>query len=33
MLFCSYFIFSLRNQRLIAGLSKAMGVALVGNNF
>ena len=30
---CSYVIFLLRDQRLIERLSKAMGVALVANNF
>ena len=33
MLFCSYAIFSLRDQCMIERLSKAMGAALVGNNF
>ena len=33
MLFCSYVIFLLRDQWMIARLSEAMGAALVGNNF
>ena len=33
MLFCSYFIFLLRDQWMIERLSKIIGVASVGNNF
>ena len=33
MLFCSYVMFLLRDQWLLERLSKAMGAALVGNNF
>ena len=33
MRFCSYVIFLLRDQWMIARLSEAMGAALVGNNF